>query len=151
MVWGVADLRRQLDSVPRYVQKAIKEQIEKEARKLVGWMRGLNPMPGTITIDWTWGDVPAGALRIGQVKDRKYSTISIQVYATATTEEYPDGFAAVASWAEFGTNERVRKDGSGTGRIIASPYFFPVYRANRRGIRSNISRAVTRAVKKANK
>lgn len=150
MVKGVADLRKQLDSVPRYIQDAVKVQLEKEARKLVAGMRGLNPMPDTIKIDWTWGDVPAGALKIGQVKERKYSTISIQVYATATTEEYPDGFAAVASWFEFGTAERVRENGGRTGKITPSPYFFPVYRANRRNIRSNLSRAITRAAKKAN-
>lgn len=147
MVQGVSALNRRLMSIPQKVRVEVVAQMEKEANKLVQEMRSLRPAR-EIIIDWTWGDAPAGSVTIGQVGQNRFGKIAITVYATA--RKNGRAFPNLAAWFEFGTGPRSqRKTGRYTGVMPASPYFFPVYRANRSRIRGSISRAVTRGVKKA--
>lgn len=150
MVKGRDKLRAQLNRVPRYIQAEVKDQLEKEADKLVRMMDAIKPS-SDIDIRWTWGKVPAGVMRIGQVRVKEYAKMSISIYATASSSEYPEGFPALARWWEFGTTDRFTKDGQYRGRIEASPYFWPSFRSSRKNIKGNLSRAVSRAVKKANR
>lgn len=134
-------------AIPQKVKAEVVAQLEKEAEKLVAEMNALKPNRAII-IDWTWGDVPAGAVTLGRVGRTQFEKIAITIYATGVSNGKP--FPGLAGWFEFGTRPRVQKTtGRYTGQIVASPYFFPVYRSNRTRIRGNISRAITRGVRKA--
>jgi hypothetical protein len=135
-----AGLRRKFRQLPQVVNDALTKQVEKEASKLVAEMRFLAPVPG-LEIAWTWGDAPRGAVVVRQVRNRERADLSVTIYAR--------GRSVDARWFEFGTNERVQATtGRRTGRIVAQPFFFPPYRANRQRIRNNIRAALRRAVKK---
>lgn len=150
MVQGVAALKRRFNNVPKVVRDALVRQIAKEANKLVAQMNAIKPN-AAIEIDWTWGDAPEGSLTIARTsRGGDFGKVSATIFATAKTGEFPAGFSALAVWFEFGTAERVQKTtGRGTGRILASPYFFPTYRANRSNIRRNLTGAVRRSLRKA--
>lgn len=148
MVRGLPAVRRRLRSMPEVIRQSVRQQLEKEATKLVAEMSSIKPMP-EITIDWTWGDVPPGSVSVGRVsRGRGVDRIAVTIYATATTEDYPGGFPAIARWAEFGTKPRFTQEGAFRGSIVAAPYFYPPYRANVARIRRNIANAVRRGVKK---
>lgn len=150
MVQGVAKFKARMRNIPEVVRAEIVKQLEKEAGKVVAFMASLNPLPGTIRIDWTWGDTPAGAVTIGTVRGQEHDRIAITIYATASTSKYPGGIAAIARWWEFGTAPRRQKTtGRYTGYIPASPFFYPAWRAERRRVKGNIARAVKRGFKKA--
>ena len=150
MVKGVAALHARFKRVPGVVRDALVKQIEKEANKLVSQMNAIKPN-AAIVVDWTWGDAPAGTLKLAKTSSGgDFGKISATIYATAKTGEYPKGFKALAVWFEFGTADRVqKKTGRRTGRITASPYFYPVYRANKSNVKRNLTNAVRRAIKKA--
>ena len=141
MVKGVAQFRARMRELPDIMQTELTAEIEKTAEMVVKEMRLLNPLPGSISIGWTWGDAPRGSVTVGRVAGREYDRISVTIYAKG--DKFP------AAWFEFGTAERFHKSGKSTGRIVASPFFFPVYRANRRRIKTRIKSAVRRAVKKS--
>lgn len=146
MVIGTAALHARLQAIPAKVREEVRLQLEKEAENLVSQMNTLKPIP-EITIGWTWGEAPAGAVTIGRVGQNETARVAVTIYATGMVNG--KAFAALAGWFEFGTKDRRHKSGKRTGRITASPYFYPVYRSNRTRIRSALSRAVTRGVRKA--
>lgn len=153
MVQGVNRLRKRLSDVPAKVRVAVIEELETQAEKIVRDMRGLIPARKggsgaavPIDVGWTWGAPPRGAIAIAYVGYRKPKAkdekLKVTIYATG-----PNGFNA--TWFEFGTADRVTADGGERGRMTATPFFFPAYRANRKAARAAISRAVTRAMKNA--
>ncbi|SFC77688.1 hypothetical protein [Tropicimonas isoalkanivorans] len=141
MVKGVAAFRKRMRDIPAKVRMEVTAAIEASAEEVVRDMRVLNPLPGDIEIGWTWGKAPKGAISIGRVAGREHDKIGATIYARG------DDFAA--AWFEFGTSPRFQKTGKGVGRITAQPFFYPAYRANKRRIRSRITRAVKRGMKKA--
>ncbi len=144
MVKGKAALHQRIQKIPRRIEAAAKEKIASEADRVVAHMRNLNDLPA-IEIDWTWGKAPSGSITLAATKA---DGIRATIYATAKTSDYPGGFGAIARWWEFGTaDRRHRKTGKSTGRIPASPYFYPAWRANRTRTRSAIKRAITKAWK----
>lgn len=144
MVKGQAAFRRRMQRIPERIHRAAKDQMEQEASRIVAHMRNLNDHPAVI-IDWTWGEAPSGALALASKASGK---LTITIYATAKTSEYPQGFPALARWAEFGTAERFQKStGRHVGKIPASPYFYPGWRSNRDRSKSAIKRAITKAWK----
>lgn len=159
-IQGLAELRARLNErIPQAVMETLRDQIEKEAQKLVGQMQAKVTQEG-IKIDWTWGDTPAGAVSIGTVRNNSYARLAVTVYAMGFSNEgkgaghypLPAGFPAIARWAEFGTADRFQwKTGNGkyTGRIQEGAYFYPTYRERRKNIRSNITRAIKRGIKNA--
>lgn len=149
MVQGIEKVRAQFASVVPKVVSAARAEMEVVATQIVSQMRMLRPIP-EIVVDWTWGRPPSGSVTLGSVARSRKASLRITIYANAVTGDYPGGFPAVARWHEFGTAPRFRKSGGSTGQITASPYFFPVYRANRRRARTRISNAIRKAVKSAN-
>lgn len=132
MVKGQLQLRARFNRVPNIVKRELEKQIEKEAEKLVGQLRAIAPRGKTgnmaESIGWTWGEVPKGSLKIGQAFGKGYGKLSATIYVGAFYSRF----------VEFGTV-----------KMPSSPFFFPVFRASKQNIRSNLSRAVTRAMKKA--
>lgn len=151
MVNGVAALHAQFAAIPEAVRDEVIKAIEKIATEMVREMRSLAPIPEIAAgVNWTWGDAPKGTFTVASFKGRDFGRISATIYATAFTSEYPggNGFPAIARWFEFGTAERFHKSGKYVGRIVAQPFFWPVYRANSRLFRNRVRAAVNRAVKR---
>jgi hypothetical protein len=144
-------LKAKFRALPDTIEEALKKQFEKEAEKLVKEMRlflgaSWPALEDDIEINWTWGDAPAGAVTVGSYGRKDTAALVVTIYARAVS-----GSGVSAAWFEFGTAERVqKKTGRRTGRITASPFFFPPYRANRQRIRNNLRGALRRAVRKLN-
>lgn len=149
MVNGIENIRRLHKSIPQRVRAEVTAQLETEAQKFVQEANAIKP-DEKITIGWTWGSAPAGAITVGKVANREYEKIAITIYAIGPLLEDARVPISLADVFEFGTNPRTqRSTGKFTGSMPASPYFFPTYRANRRRVRANLSRAVSRGFKKA--
>jgi hypothetical protein len=147
MVTGIPELKRRFGRIPEALQAQLRPELAKAAAKIVQTMNALKPIP-EIQIEWTWGPPPSGTVSLGTVagsdKDREF----ISIYTNAFTTEYPGGFPAISRWFEFGTFERFQDTtGRATGSIVAQPYFFPAYRANKNQVRLAIGRKVRQAVK----
>lgn len=148
MVNGVAALRAKFNRVPELVRDELIAAMEKSASEMVSEMNAIAPIP-EITAGWTWGDMPKGAMKVGKFKGNEYGRIAITIYATAIDKDFGD-FPAIARWFEFGTSPRAHKSGKSTGQISAQPYFYPVIRGNRSRVKGRLTRAVNKAMKKAN-
>lgn len=135
MVKGVAKFQKRMRDIPLSVRLEVVKQLEKEADKVVRLMKAFAPKGTTRqlmnSIGWTWGDVPKGAITIGKVAGSSYDRISIKIYAGG------DG-AFYARFQEFGTVN-----------MAANPFFFPVWRSEKRRVKSGIKRAVKRGFQKA--
>lgn len=148
MVIGQAELHARFKRIPKLVREELTKILEQEANKVVSEMNALRPIP-EIEVAWTWGEAPEGALTIGRVGSREFGKLVVTIYATARSEGHPQGFNALAAWFEFGTAERFHKSGKYVGEIYAAPYFWPVYRANKKRILARLRRAVNRVMRKA--
>ncbi|WP_347139436.1 HK97-gp10 family putative phage morphogenesis protein [Paracoccus sp. SSK6] len=131
-------LKRKLRAVPDVVLKAVRAQMEDGASLIVREMKALAPYEtGALrdSIGWTWGNAPKGSLSIASVKGR-VAGLFITIYVGTRDKSLGDQDAYYARWQEFGTKN-----------MPANPFFFVVWRANRRSFRSGINRAVRNAVK----
>lgn len=144
MVQGLNEFNKRWGAIPKAVRLAAQTALEKGATELVADMNQSKPIP-EIQIGWTWGEAPKGAITLGSYGEPGQS-LRITIYATATTEDHTT-FPAVARWFEFGTSERRTKQGWYRGRIAAHPYFFPVYRAKKRRVKSRVIREINKAIK----
>jgi len=146
MVKGIAQLERRMRAIPDAIVTEVTAQADKETGKLVQEMRGLCT---SAEVRAQIEAVPA-EMQIRQRSNGKgYGTIAAKVRVKPLTDKR---IADLPRWLEFGTKGRVQATtGRETGAATASPYFFPVYRANKKRIRANLSRAVLRALKKLNK
>lgn len=143
MVQGLPRVRRKLREAPKLIHERLVRGMERIADDIVRQMSFINPLPGEIVIDWTWGtDVPRGAITVAQIGNNRSEGLRITIYAR--------GKSIAAGWFEFGTNPRFHKSGKSTGRIVAQPFFFPVWRANRRSVRNRLNGILRRAVRRAN-
>lgn len=122
--------------IPLAVRLEVVRQLEREAEKIVRLMRAFAPIDDGVlrdSIGWTWGDVPKGAITVGRIAGNEHDRIAITIYAGG-------GDAFYAWFQEFGTVN-----------MQANPFFFPVWRAEKRRARNNIRAAVRRGLKKASK
>lgn len=147
MVQGSAKFKRRMRvEIPRRVRAEVETTLEKAATEVVREMQLFNPLPGTIRIGWTWGAAPEGAVTVGSVAENESSDVRITIYATGPL--LPDARVPIslAKIFEFGSRaRRQHSTGRFTGTMPASPYFYPVWRANRRRVRARVTRAVRRA------
>lgn len=157
-VQGLFSLRKKLRAVPDTAKDEIRKAMEAAAQEVVNLARHLCPVDAgdlRASIGWTWGDPPRGAIVIAKSKPRKgASDMRLTIFAGNDKAFY-------ARWVEFGTaphslakgadSSSKRKRVSG-GRqhpgAAARPFFFPAYRAERKKIKSKVSRAITKAAKK---
>ena len=113
--------------------------MEEGAAEIVAEMKRLAPVEsGKLrdSINWTWGDVPAGSFTIADIRSGKnsgeqYATLRIKIYAGSREAYY-------ARWQEFGTKNHP-----------AQPFFFVAWKAQRAKFRKRIRDAVKTAIKEA--
>ncbi|APZ53140.1 phage protein, HK97 GP10 family [Salipiger abyssi] len=136
-------------AIPLRVRLEVIKQLEKEADKVVKLMRAMAPKDtgaGAESIGWTWGDAPKGAITVGKVADNEYDRIAIKIYAGGGDQFY-------MKFQEFGTKRQkknsLKSQEFGTVDMPANPFFFPVWRAEKRRVKANLRSAVRRGIKKA--
>ncbi len=133
-VHGFKELERKFDAIPEAMRKEVARKLEDIADDIVAQMYSLAPhRTGDLagSIGWTWGESPSGSMTIGHVQGNEYGAMRITIYAG-------DEGAFYAAFQEFGTVD-----------MPANPFFFPVWRANKKKVKSGVSRAVAKAVKTA--
>ena len=158
-------LKAQLERVPQIAVDAAAGAMEAGAEEIVQVMRSRVPeVSGDLrdSINWTWGDAPAGSLvideiRSGQNRGMQFATLKITIYVG---EWY-------AHFVEFGTAPGVRGQRqnprnsdhkqSRRGRkiyrthpgTVAQPFFFNTWREMRAKFKRKIAAAVRRAIKES--
>lgn len=136
---GLSTFNRRWTAIPRLVRQAAIDTLEMNAEELVTAMRSVLPLE-EIEVAWTWGNAPKGSMVLGTVGTSKRGLL-ITVYARA------DDFNP--AWFEFGTAPRFTKEGKASGQIVASPFFWPVYRTKKRRLKSRMTRNIKNAIQKA--
>lgn len=146
-VSGADRLARKLNALPAAAEKRIRAAMEAAADDIVSMMKRLAPVDDgdlQMSISWTWGDAPKGAITVATVgRRRQGGGPRITIFAGNREAYY-------ARWVEFGTSPHVnggRFAGSQNPGTRAQPFFYVSFRANRRRAKSAISRAITRAAK----
>lgn len=123
--------RRLTRTIPEKALKAARTALETSANEIVAEMKRRAPVDTgdlQMSISWTWGDAPKGAMTIG--KSRKTSDgLRITIYAGGGDEFY-------AWFVEFGTQNALPKQ-----------FFFPTWRQYRRKAKGRVTRAIRKAVK----
>ncbi|THK38107.1 HK97 gp10 family phage protein [Ensifer sp. MPMI2T] len=149
-VIGLDRLNRKLALLPIAAQRKIRDAMEQGADEIVAMMKALVPeksgdLKGSIA--WTWGDAPKGALTIATVRGRGVRSTGsenlITIYAGNADAYY-------ARFVEFGTAAHTAGGmfaGATIPAIPASPFFFVSYRANRKRVKSRITRAVNKTAR----
>lgn len=140
---GLATLNRKLTkAIPEKVYNQVRTVLAAQADKIVAQMKRHAPVDSgdlQMSIGWCWGNAPRGTMTLGTVgtgkggrtfkqgKDKNGLRISI----------YAGGGDAFYAWfVEFGTQH-----------MAAEPFFFPIWRANKRSAKSAVTRAITKGVK----
>lgn len=151
-------LRARLAKVPDVAREAAAAEMEVCAQEIVDAMKASVPVKsGKLrdSINWTWGDVPAGSfviaeIRSGKNKGDQYATLRIKIYAGNKDAFY-------ARFVEFGTAahsvargaDRERAKLQDVGRqhpgTPAQPFFFSAYKQF--GGKAEFRRRVRNAVK----
>lgn len=132
MVEGLAKLNARFDAIPAKVREAAKAELERSAAEIVATMKRFAPAEtGQLreSIGWTWGDAPAGSMKIGTVRGKGYGSLSITIYAGGKDAFY-------GRFQEFGTK-----------KMRAHPFFFPAYRAHKKKVKARLTRAINKAIK----
>lgn len=144
---GRDNLLKKLAALPPTVRSAIKQALAQGADDIVSEQKRLSRSRRVAaTIDQWWGDKPqfatSGALvGGGAVKGDP----DLTVWISAGDED-----VFWARWEEFGTAPHINGGmfaGSQHPGTSPRPFFFPAFRANKRRVKSRISRATTKAVK----
>lgn len=149
MVQGIPQLRARMKGLQANLVREIEAGVAQSANEIVAQMRAIRP-DESITIGWTWGAAPEGAMAIGQTNVTNGEGVRATIFATGPMLQNSRVPITLARVFEFGTEMRIqRTTGRKTGVMPARPYFFPVYRANRSRARGRISRAVRKAAQKS--
>ncbi|PZX19817.1 HK97 gp10 family phage protein [Palleronia aestuarii] len=140
MVQGLAQFNARWSAIPKKVRQAARETLEQNADEIVTAMRRSAPVGETgnllISIDWTWGDPPKGSMMIGTVGGSAKSQLRITIFAGGKMPGGGDAF--YARFQEFGTKN-----------MTANPFFFPVWRAKRKRVRSRLTRNINKAIRQS--
>jgi len=143
MVDGLDKFNARVAAIPERIRENVQKAMEAAADQIVADMKRLAPKDTgelAASIGWTWGEAPAGSMVVGTVgrgtKRRaaaggQYASMQITIYAGG-------GKAFHARFQEFGT-----------AKMPANPFFFPVWRARRRGVKSAISGAIRKALRES--
>ena len=146
---ALARLTKKLtNDIPKKAEAAVRAAMEQSANEIVATMKSFAPVDSgdlQMSINWCWGNAPKGTMVVGHVTGgkgkgartfRQYDLNKdwrISIFAGGDDEYY-------AWFVEFG------RDG-----MAAQPFFYPIWRAKRKGAKTKITRAVSKAVKEAAK
>jgi HK97 gp10 family phage protein len=153
MVKGLDVLHRRLVAITPKIEAAVRPVMETYARQIVAQMQAVAPEDsGDLkkSIKWKWGDPPKGAVAIASFSgsdDSSDTGLRISIYADGNVAFYAHfiefGTAphALAQNASVARGKRQDQGGQHPG-TAAQPFFFPIWRANRKRVKAGISRAV---------
>jgi len=142
---GLDRLNRKLRALPIVAQKRIREAMAQGADEIVAMMKSLCPTDsGDLrdSIAWTWGKAPKGAMTLAKVTQTGGEN-TLTIYAGNAEAWY-------SRFVEFGTAAHTAGGifaGATIPAISAQAFFFPSYRANKRRVKSRITRAINKAAK----
>lgn len=148
-VQGLDRLNRKLKAFPKAVEAEISKAMEQSANEIVSLAKSLAPVDSgdlQMSIGWTWGDAPKGAMVLGKVKAAGKGSGNLQITVFAG-----GGDAYYARMIEFGTAPHLnggRFAGSSHPGTAAQPFFYPAYRASRKRAKGRVTRAVNKAAKR---
>lgn len=144
-ILGLEKLNRKLAKLPAAAEKRIKEAMAQGADEIVAMMKSLVAVDsGDLrdSIGWTWGEAPKYSQKIATVKSSD-GKLTLTIFAGNTKVRY-------SHLIEFGTAAHVN-GGMFAGTMHpgtkAQSFFYVSYRANRRRVKSRISRAITKSAK----
>ncbi|GAA6190890.1 HK97-gp10 family putative phage morphogenesis protein [Phaeobacter sp. NW0010-22] len=132
MVQGLDRFNRRWQAIPKNARINVRAAMEDAATDIVEEMASRAPyLEGELqaSIGWTWGEAPKGSLTIGSVGGTNYGALRITIYVGG-------GDAFHARFQEFGT-----------ANMPANPFFFPVWRARRKRVKGQISRALSKSIR----
>lgn len=153
MVDGVASFRRRMRSVPEKVRAPLRAELEKIAAGIVGQMRSIVARRSGVlaaSIDFTFDRPPKGSIKIATIGGGDKGDLVVTIYAGGRSAT---GDAFYARFVEFGTKPHLipvpGSEGPGVPHpgAAAQPFFFPVFRANRKNVRSRLRAVLRRALK----
>lgn len=148
-ILGLDRLNKKLKAFPKAVEAEISKAMEQSANEIVAMSKSLAPVDSgdlQMSIGWTWGDVPKGAMVLGKVKSSGKGAGNLQITVFAG-----GGEAWYARLVEFGTAPHLnggRFAGSQHPGTAAQPFFYPAYRATRKRAKGRVTRAVNAAAKR---
>ncbi len=140
-------LLRKLAALPPAVRSAVKQALAQGADQITDEMKRLAPkdtgkLRNSIVQTWGGGKVRYSSLA-GSSGEAGDPDLSVRISAGNSEVRY-------AHLVEFGTAPHInggRFAGTKHPGTSPRPFFYPAYRANKRRVKSRISRATTRAVK----
>jgi HK97 gp10 family phage protein len=136
-------------SIPVIVEPAVRAELEKIAGDMVKQMRSLVAKRyGKLaaSIDYTFDKPPKGSLTIGRVGGGGKGSLVVTIFAG-------DREAFYARFVEFGTRPHslagpgAEGDGALHPGAKAQPFFYPVFRANKKKVKPRIRAILRRALK----
>lgn len=148
-VLGLDRLNRKLRALPKAVEAEISKAMEQSANEIVALAKSLAPVESgdlQMSISWTWGDAPKGAMVLGKVKTSGKGAGNLQITVFAG-----GGDAYYARLIEFGTAPHLnggRFPGTNHPGTPAQPFFYPAYRATRKRAKGRVTRSITKAAKR---
>lgn len=139
---GLASLNRKLTkTIPDKVYAQVRAALEQSANEIVAEMKRFSPVDTgdlQMSISWTWGNAPKGAMVLGRVATKRRSSfkqgasndgLRITIYSGGGDTYY-------AWMVEFGSIHGA-----------AQPFFYPIFRAKKRAAKSRVTRAISKGVK----
>ncbi|MFG1465260.1 HK97-gp10 family putative phage morphogenesis protein [Xanthobacter sp. DSM 24535] len=168
-IQGRESLRKKLRALPAEVRRGMADALAQSADEITEMQRRLVPKKtGDLadSIGWVFGEAPETAKLGGRRKGKKPTSAEIQDSRQdlRVTIFAGDDAAFYARWVEFGTKSSSakpsRRNANYRRTVImtkalqahaatpAQPFFYPAYRANRKKVKSRISRSITKAAKK---
>jgi HK97 gp10 family phage protein len=145
-ILGLDRLQRKLKRLPEAATTEIRAAMEKAAGEIVSMMKSLVAVDsGALrdSIGWTWGQAPKGSLTVASVTSAG-GELTLTIYAGNSEAFY-------ARWIEFGTNRHVNAGkfaGSQHPGTSAQPFFYVSWRANKRGTKRAVNKALRDSAKK---
>ena len=143
-ILGRARLEKRLNAIPKAIKERVKKDMEQIAQEIVDKMKAIVPVKtGALrdSIGWTWGRPPKGSTAFAQAKSALGSEMTLTIYAgnQATMVRSKEGrrpYLQKAWIIEFGTTKNP-----------AYPFFRPVWKLERKKIKTRLRASVRKAVK----
>lgn len=146
---GLDRLKNKLTKkIPQAVEKRVREAMEQSANEAVSVMKSFAPVDDgdlQMSISWTWGDAPKGALTLARSTRKSSDGLRITIYAGG-------GDAYYARFVEFGTQAHTaggKFAGATIPAIRPQPFFYPGWRLVKKRVTGRVTRNIKKALKEA--